>query len=202
MVQKLIASIIHRLHDLNVKFITATHFHELSKMDLINNLPNTKHYHLEVKELNGELIFDRKLKRGSGLGIYGIEIAKACNLDPIVINMAYGIRKELIGTLSQNEIIPTNNSRYNTKLSKSNCEIHNCGKLMDDVHHIVFQSQAKDSGFLEDGRHKNDISNLVNLCKYHHQQIDKFVRKKKLIINGWITTTSGRKLDYHYDILT
>lgn len=42
---------------------------------------------------------------------------------------------------------------------------------------------------------KNNKSNLVTLCGYHHDQI----HNNNIKINGWITTSNGIKLDY--DIL-
>ena len=60
------------------KFIFATHLHDLSKLDTVNNLDNVGHYHLKVHYRNSDdtLIYDRQLENGPGDAIYGLEVAK------------------------------------------------------------------------------------------------------------------------------
>ena len=74
------------------------------------------------------------------------------------------------------------------------CHICNSTKKLES-HHIVPQKD-----FNEDLTHKNKLhlkknnsSNLVTLCESCHDKID-----IELIINGWIETSNGRKLDYRY----
>ena len=76
---------------------------------------------------------------------------------------------------------------YKPQLKK--CEI--CDKEGDDVHHIKFQSNADEDGFV-DHRHKNHYSNLVIWCKRCHQK----VHKDKIEIRGYQETTEGVVLDY------
>jgi 5-methylcytosine-specific restriction endonuclease McrA len=64
-----------------------------------------------------------------------------------------------------------------------------------DCHHISFQCNAI-GNFCGDSNKKhitkNSIENLVALCKSCHQN----VHAKKIIINGYIQTTNGKKLDW------
>ena len=65
-----------------------------------------------------------------------------------------------------------------------------------ETHHIIFQTNFDENNkcIVPDKSHikKNQKSNLVNLCKFHHLE----VHKNNIIINKWIKTTKGKKLDY------
>lgn len=62
-----------------------------------------------------------------------------------------------------------------------------------DTHHILFQCSADNYGRVDDGRRgRNDLSNLVILCKDDHQR----VHKGELWIRGWKETSRGRVLDW------
>ncbi len=66
-------AILEYLHNKKVKTLFATHFHEVT--DLENLLKGIKNYHFSIKEENGQIIFDRKIKRGISKESYGIKIA-------------------------------------------------------------------------------------------------------------------------------
>ena len=66
---------------------------------------------------------------------------------------------------------------------------------MLEVHHIVNQSAFKDNKCKANNKEhikKNQLSNLVVLCAYHHD----LVHSNKITISGWKDTTKGIKLDY------
>jgi DNA mismatch repair protein MutS len=95
-----------------------------------------------------------------------------------------------------------NQSRYNSRLWVTHCEI--CGlKPLDrvdagrnfDTHHILFQCTSDSCGRVDDGkRGRDELYNLVILCKTDHQK----VHQGKIIINGWIKTSNGRRLAWNY----
>ena len=177
------------LHKQRTKFIFATHLHNLSNIDEIRDLSNIKKFHLEVSYDNNQdrLIYKRKLMEGSGSAIYGLEIARAMDLDRDFINLANNIRKKFIGM--SEKILTTKTSRYNSELYFKSCEV--CGNEGIDTHHIKFQSSADENGFV-DHRNKNHYSNLVILCKECHNK----VHHDKLKINGYLQTSDGIILDY------
>lgn len=173
-----------------VKFILATHLHQLSEMPQVTELPNMDLKHLEIRYDQDEecFVYDRKLKDGSGDSIYGLEVAKYIIKEKEFIEWASQIRNGLLG---KQTILEAEKSNYNPEVYKDVCQI--CGtKDNIDEHHIIYQSQCKD-GFY---KHipKNNQSNLVFLCKKHHQE----VHQDKLIINGWKMTSDGKKLDYKF----
>ena len=68
-----------------------------------------------------------------------------------------------------------------------------CQENAVDTHHIKFQESADDNNFINH-IHKNNDSNLIGLCKKHHED----VHNDKLIIDGYIQTTNGVELNYNY----
>ena len=129
-----------------------------------------------------------RLTPSSGTAIYGLEVARAMDFKDDFIDLANNIRKEIMDV--GEDIVDHNKSRYNSLIYFKRCEI--CDKEGNDVHHIKFQSNADEDGFV-DHRHKNHFSNLVILCKKCHQD----VHKNKIEINGYLETTDGIKLDYN-----
>ncbi len=105
------------LHLINKKssFIFATHLHEISEMDRINKIKTLNIYHLSVKykEEDNSIIFDRKLKEGSGESIYGLEVCRSLDLDKDFLNTANQIRQEILGT---DILVRNKKSKYNSKL--------------------------------------------------------------------------------------
>ena len=189
----IVASGVKKLSEKKTSFIFATHLHQLSSMDIINNLNNVKHFHLKVNynESTKTLIYDRKIAEGSGSSIYGLEVCRAMDLDPDFINDANEIRKNLKNI--SNHIINTKVSKYNSDVYINKCGI--CNKNADDVHHIKFQSLADKNGFIVN-IHKDVKSNLVPVCKQCHIDIHNY----KIDVNGYINTSEGIVLDYKNNI--
>ena len=191
----LVASAIVTLSGLKTNFLFATHLHQLSQMERITDIKTLKIYHLKVKfnELTGDLIYDRRLEEGPGHPIYGLEVARAMDLDKKFIELANDIRKEI---MEVTELVPLKKSKYNKEVYMGNCSLPDCQNSAVDTHHIVFQSMADDRGFINHLQ-KNHKSNLVPLCKKCHQTVhNNQPDQVRYIINGYQMTTDGPKLDY------
>jgi len=78
---------------LNCKTLFATHYHEL--MHLEGTLDGVKNYCISIKEINGELVFLRKIMRGSATKSYGIEVASLAGIPKPVVSRAKQILQEL-----------------------------------------------------------------------------------------------------------
>ncbi len=78
---------------LNCKTLFATHYHEL--MHLEGELDGVKNYCISIREINGQLVFLRKIMRGSATRSYGIEVASLAGIPTAVINRAKQIMQEL-----------------------------------------------------------------------------------------------------------
>ncbi len=88
-------AIVEFIHErIGAKTLFATHYHELSSLE--NELSGVKNYHFGIKEENGRIEFDRKIRRGASKESYGIKVASMANLPEDVINRAF----ELLGDRS------------------------------------------------------------------------------------------------------
>jgi DNA mismatch repair protein MutS len=194
----LVCATILELHKRTSSMFMATHLHELSSMTHITELPNLKIYHLEVQydENTHTLIYDRKLRNGSGTGLYGLEVARFLDLDRGFMTAAFEIRNELLGKDTQ--VFPAQKSNYNSDVYLYKCAVCSYKPILDtdiplETHHIHFQSCANSLGnFKELGFHKNVEHNLVCLCRNCHTQ----VHNNLIDIKGYITTSNGVVLDY------
>jgi len=181
------------LMELNKKgssFIFATHFHEILKFDEISSLLSvvTKHMEVRYDRENDCLIYDRKLKSGSGPRTYGLEVCKSLYLEDSFLELAYGLRNkyfpETQGNLSSQTTI------YNSKKIKTvMCE--RCGKNRgEEIHHLQQQKDANSDGFIG-SFHKNHPANLEHLCQQCHDEIHSSPPSKEVVIRK--KTTRGYK---------
>ncbi len=189
----IVASAVIKLARKKINFLFATHLHQLMDIDEIKELKNVAAKHLEVYFDGEKLVYDRKLKDGSGSSVYGLEFAKSIYMDKEFLKTAEEIRKRLTQEYSEMELLlKKKKSRYNKKLLVTTCAI--CGKVVEDVHHIVEKEKAKE-GFIDHYpvHHKY---NLIPLCKKHH----KMVHEGKIRITGFVTTSKG--IELHYEEVT
>lgn len=194
----LVCATIIELHKRCSSMFMATHLHELSSMSQITQLSNLKIYHLEVQydENTHTLIYDRKLRNGSGTGLYGLEVARFLDLDRGFMSAAFEIRNELLGKDTQ--VFAATQSNYNSDMYLYKCAVCEYKPTLAtdiplETHHIHFQSCSNSLGnFKELGFHKNVEHNLVCLCRNCHTQ----VHNNLIDIKGYISTSNGVVLDY------
>ena len=79
--------------NLTCKTLFATHYHEL--MQLEGMLEGVKNYCISIKEISGELVFLRKIMRGSATRSYGIEVASLAGIPKDIILRAKDLLKDL-----------------------------------------------------------------------------------------------------------
>jgi len=189
----LVASAIISLINLGANFLFATHLHQLSQITRITELEALRMYHLKVKfdEKSGNLIYDRRLEEGAGHPVYGLEVAKAMDLDRTFIDLANTIRRELMNV---DQLLQPKKSRYNSQVYLDRCGI--CGNPAELTHHINFQSDADRHGYI-DNLPKNHRSNLVPLCKTCHDLVHNGQNGQyHYEIKGYIMTSNGSQLNY------
>ena len=157
-------------------FLFATHFHEILDIKEVTELNKVDIMHMEVKydKENDLMIYDRKLKKGAGQKMYGLEVCKSLNLPDEFLDLANNIR------LSRNKgdisLIDQKTSKYNSKKIKGKCEL--CGKDGNDIHHLQYQKDANEKGFIK-SFHKNHKANLINICNKCHDDIHENNKKNK-----------------------
>lgn len=172
-------------------FIFATHFHEIVDYDEIQSMPALSLKHLEVSyDMEKDcLLYDRKLKDGSGPRIYGLEVCKSLHMNTDFIDRAFEIRNKYFE--NSRGVLSGTKSHYNASKIKGNCEMCNKTKA-SEIHHLMQQKDADEDGFIG-SVHKNHKANLISICEECHDKIhDKTniqhvpTRKKK--------TSNGTKL--------
>ena len=71
---------------IKAKTLFATHYYELTKLE--NEIKGIKNYCMEVKEFDDNVIFTRKVIKGSSDKSYGIYVAKLAGIPEWIINRA------------------------------------------------------------------------------------------------------------------
>jgi DNA mismatch repair protein MutS len=158
------------LHERDSTFLFATHFHEITKYEEIKALTNLKMLHMAVhydKSTNA-LVYDRKLREGSGESMYGLEVCKSLHLPDAFLQRAHAIRMKYHQE-TQN-VLSLSPTHFNAKKIVGNCELCLTNKA-SEVHHLQHQKNAKQSNDYIETFHKNHVANLLNICEACHQKI-------------------------------
>lgn len=71
----------------------ATHYHELNEME--KHFSRIKNYNVSVKEVNGQIIFMRKLVRGGSEHSFGIHVAEIAGMPQTIVKRANTVLKQL-----------------------------------------------------------------------------------------------------------
>ena len=173
-------------------FIFATHLHEIVSYDEIVNLETVAMKHMAVfydreKEV---LIYDRKIKDGSGDNMYGLEVCKSLNLPKEFIESANNIRMKYHPESAS--ILSLKTSHFNSKKIVGMCEMCKV-ELGKEVHHLQHQQIANENGFIETPSgtfHKNHPANLLTMCEKCHDKI----HKDSKTMHKKVKTSKGTKI--------
>ncbi|MGP1363027.1 MAG: DNA mismatch repair protein MutS [Bacteroides sp.] len=80
------AEYLHENHYGHPKTLFATHYHELNEME--KQFERIKNYHVAVREVNGQVIFIRKLEAGGSEHSFGIHVARLAGMPLRVVQRA------------------------------------------------------------------------------------------------------------------
>lgn len=89
-------AIVEYLHEhpkAQARTLFATHYHELNEME--KNFHRIKNYNVSVKEVEGKVIFLRKLERGGSEHSFGIHVAEIAGMPRSIVKRANDILKQL-----------------------------------------------------------------------------------------------------------
>ena len=187
----IVSAALKTLSDIKCSFIFTSHLHQLMNIKLVKDISSLKVFHLKIiydkkKEL---LIYQRKLEKGSGPAIYGLEVCKSLSLGDDFISLARNVQME-ISDIDQT-LLNNKHSNYNKDLMMDKCQI--CNSKSEHTHHIKEQNIA-DTNDIIDYHHKNINHNLVQLCESCHHK----VHNENLRIYGYHQTDKGILLNYEY----
>ena len=103
-----IVEYLHETPKARARTLFATHYHELNEME--KNFSRIKNYNVSVKEVDGKVIFVRRLERGGSEHSFGIHVAEIAGMPRSIVKRAGVILKQLeadnasVGTVGK----PTN----------------------------------------------------------------------------------------------
>ena len=113
---------------LGAKTMFATHYHELSALE--GELGGVRNYNITAKKQGGNLVFLRKIVRGSADDSYGIEVAKLAGLPEGIITKAKGYLKELEQSGAELKLAPAKDPAAEQKLSFTDVGENEIGKIL------------------------------------------------------------------------
>lgn len=99
----------------------ATHYHELNEME--KNFSRIRNYNVSVKEMDGKVIFLRKLERGGSEHSFGIHVAEIAGMPRSIVKRAGVILKQLeadnasVGTAGKPNVKHLDETREGMQLS-------------------------------------------------------------------------------------
>jgi DNA mismatch repair protein MutS len=161
------------LHEKKSTFLFATHFHEITNyeeiQDIVNDGLELKHMAVHYDIANECLVYDRKLLTGQGSRTYGLEVCKSLHMENTFLEKAYTFRQKYFPESSGD--LRHSTSKYNANKIKGFCE--KCQKVLaEETHHLSPQRNANENGFIG-SFHKNHKANLLSLCEKCHDEIHK-----------------------------
>ncbi len=117
-------AIVEYLHEhsrAQARTLFATHYHELNEME--KNFPRIKNFNVSVKEVDGKIIFVRKLEKGGSEHSFGIHVAEIAGMPRSIVKRANIILKELekdnsqVGSVGKAAVERLDQSREGVQLS-------------------------------------------------------------------------------------
>ena len=117
-------AIVEYLHEhsrAQARTLFATHYHELNEME--KNFPRIKNFNVSVKEVDGKIIFVRKLEKGGSEHSFGIHVAEIAGMPRSIVKRANIILKELekdnsqVGSVGKAAVERLDQSREGIQLS-------------------------------------------------------------------------------------
>lgn len=88
-----IVEYLHQHSGAQARTLFATHYHELNEME--KHFERIKNYNVSVNEVNGKVIFLRKLMPGGSEHSFGIHVAEIAGMPKSIVNRANAILRQL-----------------------------------------------------------------------------------------------------------
>ncbi|WP_282918551.1 DNA mismatch repair protein MutS [Porphyromonas macacae] len=162
-------AIVEYLHNNNrghAKTLFATHYHELNEMEA--QLPRVRNFNVSAREVNGRMLFLRKLEPGGSAHSFGIEVARLGGMPPSIVERAKNILKQLEQDHIDSADTPVSNVKDNSKKKKKH--------TIDGYQLSFFQLDDPLLSQIRDELLEVDINNLTPL-----EALNKLSDIKKLL---------------------
>ena len=136
-------AIVEHLHEhpkARARTLFATHYHELNEME--KNFKRIKNYNVSVKEVEGKIIFMRKLEKGGSEHSFGIHVADIAGMPKSIVKRAGVVLKQLeadnaqVGSMSKPSIKHLDESREGLQLSLFQLDDPVLCQIRDEILHL------------------------------------------------------------------
>ena len=114
---------------LKAKTLFATHYHELSELEGV--VEGVKNYKITVKEINGTIMFLRRIMRGSANKSFGIEVASLAGVPEEVTKRA----KVILKNLERNDTVKNQHNLLDNMQdnAEESVNISECERIIADL---------------------------------------------------------------------
>ena len=141
-----VSEYLHEKDELRAKTLFATHYHELTELELTHT--RVKNFHISVKEWEDDIIFLRKILPGPSDQSYGIHVAKLAGIPRAVVTRA----KEILFNLEKQELDETGRPKI----------AYHSSQKQDKSQFLLFQTD-KDSRVLDEIREVIDQTDITKI---------------------------------------
>ncbi len=128
----------HITAQIGAKTMFATHYHELTELE--SKLDGIKNYKIAVRELNGQVVFLRKIMRGGANRSFGIEVAALAGVPASVTERAKVILKSVekgdrshVEETGESEVIPSETERILKDIDLNNLSPMQAFMILGDL---------------------------------------------------------------------
>ncbi len=130
-------AIVEYIHDngrCRPKTLFATHYHELNEME--KTFSRIRNYNVSVKEVDGKVVFMRKLRAGGSEHSFGIHVARLAGMPRSIVKRADEVLKQLEASTAD----PVAGKRTEPGAPKAaKADIAHAGKSQDGMQMSIFQ---------------------------------------------------------------
>ena len=104
---------LHNHPTAHAKTLFATHYHELNEMAKM--CPRVKNFHVSVREVDGQILFLRKLEAGGTEHSFGIHVARLAGMPASIVSRAEELLRNLELVYGNNEMVPSKSLKERNK---------------------------------------------------------------------------------------
>ena len=202
--QSIAMATLEKLHQLNVKTLFSTHYHQLTEI----KLPRVQNYHLDIIENeDGSINFVRKLKSGSTDKSYGIHVAKLAGIPDDVIIRAFEILEQIeekdrfITTVRENGNNNSSGKYYDkmingkkSKLDKLNSDLKT---IRSELENVGEELAIKEKKLQKAKKELRELKLEVKAKRTHTST----TTKKKYVQTSLFEPISKKEKDEKYEVI-
>lgn len=169
------------------KTMFATHYHELTELE--GKFDAVKNYRISVEEVGDDIVFLRKIVRGSASQSYGIQVAKLAGIPEKVLNIAYSVLKKLeehdinnnINNILSDSSIGDLESSNKTDVNIMNTNLTYPNRVLEEKEVSEIKNTDSQISFFEKSPYDSVIEELKNINVLEMTPMDSMAKLFELV---------------------